>query len=137
MEIVEAFAGAIPSPRQQRTSKVGWVVSSLYLMGNKIKSLKQVTQLSKCTHLKSLSLHGNPVAERKNYRLEVLHAIPSLKKLDFTCVTKLDRDKVKTWAKIWGPENKALSEARTKRQAMRTSVSGVLRSIGDFDGDIK
>lgn len=40
--------------------------------------------------LYSLTLHGNPIEERKGYRNRVLSMLPQLKSLDFTNVTSAD-----------------------------------------------
>lgn len=40
--------------------------------------------------LYSLTLHGNPLEERKGYRNKVLFSLPQLKSLDFTNVTSAD-----------------------------------------------
>ena len=44
-----------------------------------------------------MTLHGNPVEAKKNYRLTVINALPKLKQLDFTPITALDRDKAETY----------------------------------------
>jgi Leucine-rich repeat (LRR) protein len=94
-------------------------LSSLYLTGNNIRTFRDVLKL-KGLNLRALSLHGNPITQRKNYRLKVLHLIPSLHKLDFTAITRADRDRVKTWAKIWGPENESLTQAKLLRATARS-----------------
>jgi Leucine-rich repeat len=58
----------------------------LVLTNNKISSLGELDALSKCTHLRELSLLFNPVMKRQHYRLYVIHKIPSLRVLDFTRV---------------------------------------------------
>mmetsp|Transcript_6599 Transcript_6599/g.23290 ORF Transcript_6599/g.23290 Transcript_6599/m.23290 type:complete len:188 (-) Transcript_6599:62-625(-) len=71
----------------------------LYLHGNNITKLSEVTKLGQLANLQKLTLHGNPMEELPNYRLHVLTTIPKLRSLDFSAVTKLDRDKAETWNK--------------------------------------
>jgi len=40
---------------------------------------------------------GNPISEMKNYKLFVAAHLPKLKSLDFSAITKLDRDKTSNW----------------------------------------
>lgn len=69
----------------------------LYLHGNKISNFKDIRALKELTELRKLTLHGNPVEAKKNYRLTVINALPKLKQLDFTPVTALDREKAETY----------------------------------------
>ena len=74
----------------------------LYLHGNKIESLKELKKLAECTSLRSVTLHGNPLEDDQKwghyYRLYLIHKMPNLTKIDFTGVTRQDRDTAKTWA---------------------------------------
>jgi hypothetical protein len=58
----------------------------------------ELKPLTKLPHLTNLALHGNPVAAKKHYRNYVLHLLPNLTKLDFSCITKQDRVHSQTWA---------------------------------------
>ena len=69
----------------------------LYLHGNQIANFKDLRALKQLTELRKLTLHGNPVEAKKNYRLTVINALPKLKQLDFTPITALDRDKAETY----------------------------------------
>ncbi len=73
----------------------------LYLHGNAIGDIKEVAKLAKFKHLRSLTLHGNPMDEVKNYRYHVLALIPSLKSLDFAAVTKKDADTALTFQSLF------------------------------------
>jgi len=73
----------------------------LYLHGNQISHLGDVLKLSKLEHLVKLTLHGNPIAELKNYKLWVAAHLPKLRSLDFSTITKVDRDKVATWYRAY------------------------------------
>lgn len=69
----------------------------LYLHGNQITSLADVLKLAKLQHLEKLTLHGNPIAELPNYKMMVCAHLPKLRSLDFSTITKLDRDKINVW----------------------------------------
>lgn len=70
----------------------------LLLWFTSFSDLKMLRQLPK---LRKLTLHGNPVEEVKNYRYFVIELLPTLKELDFCPITKLDRQKAKTWRAIY------------------------------------
>lgn len=52
-------------------------------MNNKIAALEDLDKLSACKKLERLVLVNNIVTELPNYRLYVIHKIPSLRILDF------------------------------------------------------
>uniref|UniRef100_A0A1B6LT49 Leucine-rich repeat-containing protein 51 n=1 Tax=Graphocephala atropunctata TaxID=36148 RepID=A0A1B6LT49_9HEMI len=67
----------------------------LYLHGNQLSDLTSVLRPLKCLDdLYSLTLHGNPLEERKGYRNRVLGSLPQLKSLDFTNVTSADHRRI-------------------------------------------
>eukprot|EP00899_Mesostigma_viride_P003183 jgi/Mesvir1/12866/Mv05892-RA.1 len=72
-------------------------LSTLYLHGNAIRSLKEVEKLGKLPNLVKLTLNGNPIEELPNYRLFVFAMVPTLRTLDFIPITKVDRDRADTW----------------------------------------
>ncbi|BFY99365.1 hypothetical protein BsWGS_02405 [Bradybaena similaris] len=67
-------------------------LESLILTNNSLKELSDIDPLSTITTLKYLSLLGNPVAAKKNYRYYVIHKIPSLRVLDFSRVKQKDKE---------------------------------------------
>ncbi|CAK8684196.1 leucine-rich repeat-containing protein 51-like isoform X2 [Clavelina lepadiformis] len=69
----------------------------LYLHGNMINKIQEVNKLAALPHLRSLTLHGNPIETEKGYRQYVLSALPGLKTFDFSGVTKQDRATANTW----------------------------------------
>ena len=69
----------------------------LYLHGNQIASMKEIIKLQALPHLTKLTIHGNPISEKSNYKLWVLSHLPGVRDFDFSPVTKLDREKVTTW----------------------------------------
>eukprot|EP00300_Choanocystis_sp_HF-7_P000742 c10613_g1_i1.p1 GENE.c10613_g1_i1~~c10613_g1_i1.p1 ORF type:complete len:139 (+),score=24.46 c10613_g1_i1:166-582(+) len=58
-------------------------LQTLMLTNNQIQELNDLHNLSFMTKLSSLSLLGNPVTKRPNYRLFVIHCLPKLRLLDF------------------------------------------------------
>ena len=53
------------------------------LANNEIKDFGDVTPLGQFKKLEYLVLTGNPIAAQKNYRLFVIHSIPSLRVMDY------------------------------------------------------
>nr|XP_002120556.1 leucine-rich repeat-containing protein 51 isoform X1 [Ciona intestinalis] len=80
----------------------------LYLHANVIESIQQVDKLAALPNLKTLTLHGNFVDGAKGYRQYVITTIPQLQYLDFSRITKADRDKAGAWKtlKIIGHQKK-------------------------------
>eukprot|EP00163_Fabomonas_tropica_P005653 TRINITY_DN15278_c0_g1_i1.p1 TRINITY_DN15278_c0_g1~~TRINITY_DN15278_c0_g1_i1.p1 ORF type:complete len:249 (+),score=26.10 TRINITY_DN15278_c0_g1_i1:26-772(+) len=70
-------------------------LTALYLHANNITSIKEVDKLSKLP-LRTLTLHGNPIENVKEYRSYVIARIPTLRTLDFTAITNRDRQKAET-----------------------------------------
>jgi len=63
----------------------------IYLHGNKISSLDDLTKLKGLPNLYSLTLHGNPLENNPGYRSSVLTMLPYLRSLDFAKVTDRER----------------------------------------------
>ncbi|XP_022084531.1 leucine-rich repeat-containing protein 51-like [Acanthaster planci] len=74
----------------------------LYLHGNNITSINEVDKLAGLPSLISLTLHGNPVEDQKGYRQSLVAKLPRLKKVDFSCITKSDRENAATWERDYG-----------------------------------
>jgi hypothetical protein len=70
---------------------------TLYLHANGITKLNDIAKLADLQSLKQLTLHGNPCADAKDYRLFVIDALPGLHQLDFSLVTNQNRDNAYTW----------------------------------------
>ncbi|XP_059144369.1 U2 small nuclear ribonucleoprotein A'-like [Physella acuta] len=67
-------------------------LETLVLTNNNLKELADIDPLSTVTTLKHLSLMGNPITTKKNYRLYVIHKIPSLRILDFSRIKMKERE---------------------------------------------
>ncbi|XP_014272326.1 leucine-rich repeat-containing protein 51 [Halyomorpha halys] len=72
----------------------------IYLHGNHLVDLLAVLRpLKMLDGLYSLTLHGNPVEERENYRYKIIAHLPHLKTLDFHKITLAERKKVESMKK--------------------------------------
>ena len=67
-------------------------MNCLVLTNNRIIFLGEIDNISLFKKLEHLSLIDNPVSIKQNYRLYVIHKIPSLKTLDYKKVTKKERE---------------------------------------------
>ncbi|KUF79018.1 Leucine-rich repeat-containing protein 51 [Phytophthora nicotianae] len=75
---------------------------TLHLHGNQLTKYSDIEALAKwLPRLHSISLHGNPLEEKKHYRNYVIASFPNLKQLNFSSVTIGDRDKAETWTRIY------------------------------------
>ncbi|KAF1783350.1 Leucine-rich repeat domain, L domain-like [Phytophthora cactorum] len=75
---------------------------TLHLHGNQLSKYSDIDALAKwLPRLHSISLHGNPLEEKKHYRNYVISSFPNLKQLNFSSVTLGDRDKAETWTGIY------------------------------------
>ncbi|XP_078401140.1 leucine-rich repeat-containing protein 51 [Cetorhinus maximus] len=82
----------------------------LNLHGNQIGELSEVDKLASLVHLRSLTLHGNPMELIKGYRSYLVGVIPQLKSLDYSTITKQDR----STAAVLKPFTKRKRVARRK-----------------------
>ncbi|ETV73571.1 hypothetical protein, variant [Aphanomyces astaci] len=73
-------------------------LTTVHLHANELCKYTDIDGLAVLTKLRHLTLHGNPVEEKKHYRNYTIYHIPSLLELDFSCVTKLDRERAETWS---------------------------------------
>lgn len=80
---------------------LNYTLENLQLHSNNIFNINEVMRLAKFRSLKSLTLHGNPVEETKNYRYCVIAILPWLKSLDFNHITTKDRDTAETFKKLF------------------------------------
>eukprot|EP00116_Pleurobrachia_bachei_P012180 sb/3472442/ len=75
-------------------------LTTLYLHGNHICNLAEIKKLSGLPHLRTLTLHGNPIENQEGYRHFVLSTLPTLKQLDFSSVTKQNQRDAESWKKL-------------------------------------
>lgn len=68
-------------------------------------SLTELDKLQSLKNLTSLALHGNDIEKKKGYRMYVISLLPQLKKLDFSTITKRDRDNAMLWRKLHAPKS--------------------------------
>ncbi|XP_014070760.1 leucine-rich repeat-containing protein 51 [Salmo salar] len=69
----------------------------LYLHGNSICNLSEVDKLGALPFLHTLTLHGNTMENEGSNRGYVIAALPHLKKLDFSAVTRQERIMAQVW----------------------------------------
>jgi Leucine-rich repeat (LRR) protein len=69
----------------------------IYLHANQFQALSHVKVIAPLQHLRSVTFHGNPIAEKKQYRHYTLASLPTIKSLDFSGVTKKDRENALVW----------------------------------------
>lgn len=86
----------------------------IYLHANAIADIGQVDKLRGLSKLRSLTLHGNPLEETPNYRFYVIAHLPSLRSLDFSPVTPVERDRATSWFSMYG---KQLKSSRRRKKA--------------------
>ncbi|XP_068601751.1 leucine-rich repeat-containing protein 51 [Brachionichthys hirsutus] len=69
----------------------------LYLHGNNIFIQSEVNRLGVLPHLHTITLHGNVIENNKAYRDRVIAALPRLKSMDFSAVTRQERVLANIW----------------------------------------
>jgi U2 small nuclear ribonucleoprotein A' len=83
-------------------------LTTVMLTNNKVANMSEIDHLAQCK-LESLSLLDNPVATKAQYRLYVIHKIPTLKWLDFRKVQQVEREESAKFFKT--PAGKAFLSA--------------------------
>ena len=83
---------------------------TLVLTNNSLRNLADVDGLGACPRLTMLSLVGNPVALKENYRLYVVYKCKHLKTLDFQRVKPAERELAE---KTFGADDGAAARAKT------------------------
>ncbi|ODV88352.1 hypothetical protein CANCADRAFT_4485 [Tortispora caseinolytica NRRL Y-17796] len=66
-------------------------LTTLVLAQNEIDSFEALAALSQCSKLTYISLLDNPVTNRPNYRLWLIHRVPTLRVIDFRKVKDAER----------------------------------------------
>ena len=67
-------------------------IQTLILQNNMIEDIADLEPLRELKHLKYLSLVGNPVTKKPNYRMNLISILPQLKALDFQVIKAGERD---------------------------------------------
>eukprot|EP00898_Chlorokybus_atmophyticus_P002290 jgi/Chlat1/3061/Chrsp21S03382 len=88
-------------------------LETLVLANNRFVNLADLDALSSLKSLQRLSLLDNVVCKKPNYRLYVLHRVPSLRLLDFKKVKQKEREEAE---KLFGGED---SEAKLRAAASK------------------
>ncbi|CAO3626621.1 unnamed protein product [Cunninghamella blakesleeana] len=70
-------------------------LSTLILTNNSMEELNDIDPLSELKKLEHLSLLDNPISKKENYRLYVIHKLPSLRVLDFNKIKLKEREEAK------------------------------------------
>ncbi|KAM4526310.1 leucine-rich repeat-containing protein 51-like [Fundulus diaphanus] len=78
----------------------------LYLHGNDIWNLNEVNKLGGLSHLHTITLHGNAIENLKGYRSHVILALPHVKRMDFSAVTREEKVLANIWCKTFKPAKK-------------------------------
>lgn len=67
--------------------------------GNKILNLTEVDKLKRLPNLTMLTLHGNPIENLAAFRYYILNKLPALKHLNFSGISKADKQTAAFWTK--------------------------------------
>lgn len=67
-------------------------LTSLILTNNRVAVLSEIDVIATLAKLEYLSLLGNPVTLKINYRLYTINRIPSLRSLDFKKISRVERE---------------------------------------------
>ncbi|XP_072528222.1 leucine-rich repeat-containing protein 51 [Salminus brasiliensis] len=84
----------------------------LYLHGNSVCKLSEVDKLGSLPYLHTITLHGNTLEREQGYRGYVISALPHLKMMDFSAVTKQERVLASIWHR--GGRSRRVTEHRTE-----------------------
>lgn len=107
-------------------------LQALVLTNNKISYLYEVDHIASLKKLDTLSLMENPVTLQANYRAYVIHKIPQLRTLDFTKISKKERDDARTL--FSSPPGKLFLANVQQERAIYISSLEQKRSAGQGSG---
>ncbi|XP_016098027.1 leucine-rich repeat-containing protein 51 isoform X1 [Sinocyclocheilus grahami] len=83
----------------------------LYLHGNRICKLSEVDKLAVLPFLHTITLHGNPIVTERDYRAHLIGTLPHVKMIDFSAVTKQERELTSVWQRSRNP-HKSMSHSK-------------------------
>lgn len=89
----------------------------LYMHGNHLRNMEELSKLKPLLKLRTLTLHGNPISRINHYRQYVVHFLPQIRSLDFSLITHQDRKLVRPTGctgciiplKYWTKKNKIIN----------------------------
>ncbi|KAL3776956.1 hypothetical protein ACHAW5_009288 [Stephanodiscus triporus] len=104
-------------------------LKTLILSGNGVRGWNVIADLGAgCPKLEFLSLVGNPVTRRQNYRLFAIYKIPTLKVLDFQKVKQTERERAQRLASSAAG---AAMEADARLEARAAAADSSAASMAD------
>jgi len=104
-------------------------VHTVVLTNNNLQELGDLDGLASLTKLEHLSLLGNPVTHKPQYRLYVLHKLPNLRVLDYRRIKLTERTTATSLFK--GKKGTALKEQIVKKS--KTFVVGELPAAAEAE----
>lgn len=109
--------------KQENISDAFPNLENLVLINNKISDLKEIENLTFNKNLKRLYLINNPITLNKNYRLYVIHRVPSLKVLDFQKVKHSERELAKeVFGEFHMPSQKDQQAKMSKNEKLKMAI---------------
>uniref|UniRef100_A0A915CT40 U2 small nuclear ribonucleoprotein A n=1 Tax=Ditylenchus dipsaci TaxID=166011 RepID=A0A915CT40_9BILA len=103
VEIDKGIGGCLPN------------LKTLALTNNELAELADINPLVTRKKLEHLTMVGNPVAHKTNYRLHVIHVLKNVRVLYFEPVKDKEREAAK---KLFGPTKNVTSLSKNKDEEM-------------------
>lgn len=101
------------------------MLSCLILTNNRLNNLADVDPLVGFKHLRHVSLMGNPVTKKANYRLYVIFKLPQIKVLDFRKVKQAEREKAAaTFGGVGGAADGVVENGGSRKRKAGTFEPG-------------
>ncbi|XP_042627518.1 leucine-rich repeat-containing protein 51-like [Cyprinus carpio] len=75
----------------------------LYVCGKCFCVLWEVDKLAALPFLHTITLHGNPIVTEREYRAHLIGTLPHVKMIDFSAVTKQERELTSVWQRSRNP----------------------------------
>lgn len=90
-------------------------IQTLILQNNMIEDIADLEPLRELKHLKYLSLVGNPVTKKPNYRMNLINILPQLKALDFQVIKTGERDEASSLVSVGNAKTAGAGDSTTKK----------------------
>ena len=102
------------------------------MTNNKLSKLEDLTRIAaSCKSLQRLSLLGNLVTQLPNYRLYVIHLIPSLRVLDFQKVTSKERQEAtRRFDSAQAGSAQLLKDLKEREAAINSESGATIGTVG-------